>query len=86
MDGNGIVDLSQLPPEQSQRIRKSAPAAYGAKISGDIASFPDYQEAENCLTYIFNNNDIIVDDIRNSIDNGTLPQDIAMIFDAALRP
>ncbi len=85
MDGNGIVDLSQLPPEQSQRIRKSAPAAYGAKISGDIASFPDYQEAENCLTYIFNNNDIIVDDIRNSIDNGTLPQDIAMIFDAALR-
>ena len=52
MDGNGIVDLSQLPPEQSQRIRKSAPAAYGAKISGDIASFPDYQEAENCLTYI----------------------------------
>lgn len=85
MDGNGIVDLSQLPPEQSQRIRKSAPAAYGAKISGDIASFPDYQEAENCLTYIFNNNDIIVDDIRNSIDNGTLPQEIAMIFDAALR-
>lgn len=85
MDGNGIVDLSQLPPEQSQRIRKSAPAAYGAKISGDIASFPDYQEAENCLTYIFNNNDIIVDNIRNSIDNGTLPQDIAMIFDAALR-
>lgn len=85
MDGNGIVDLSQLPPEQSQRIRKSAPAAYGAKISGDIASFPDYQEAENCLTYIFNNNDIIVDDIRNSIDNGTLPQNIARIFDAALR-
>lgn len=85
MDRKGIVDLFQLPPEQSQRIRKSAPAAYGAKISGDIASFPDYQEAENCLTYIFNNNDIIVDDIRNSIDNGTLPQDIAMIFDAALR-
>ena len=85
MDGNGIVDLSQLPPEQSQRIRKSAPAAYGAEISSDIASFPDYQEAENCLTYIFNNNDIIADNIRNSIDNGTLPQEIAMIFDAALR-
>lgn len=85
MDRKGIVDLSQLSPDQSQRIRKSAPAAYGAKISGDIASFPDYQEAENCLTYIFNNNDIISDDIRNSIDNGTLPQDIAMIFDAALR-
>lgn len=85
MDRKGIVDLSQLSPDQSQRIRKSAPAAYGAEISGDIASFPDYQEAENCLTYIFNNNDIISDDIRNSIDNGTLPQDIAMIFDAALR-
>lgn len=85
MDRKGIVDLSQLSPDQSQRIRKSAPAAYGAKISGDIASFPDYQEAENCLTYIFDNNDIISDDIRNSIDNGTLPQDIAMIFDAALR-
>lgn len=85
MDRKGIVDLSQLSPNQSQRIRKSAPAAYGAKISGDIASFPDYQEAENCLTYIFDNNDIISDDIRNSIDNGTLPQDIAMIFDAALR-
>ena len=85
MDRKGVVDLSQLSPDQSQRIRKSAPAAYGAEISGDIASFPDYQEAENCLTYIFNNNDIISDDIRNSIDNGTLPQDIAMIFDAALR-
>lgn len=85
MDRKGIVDLSQLSPNQSQRIRKSAPAAYGAEISGDIASFPDYQEAENCLTYIFDNNDIISDDIRNSIDNGTLPQDIAMIFDAALR-
>jgi hypothetical protein len=85
MDRKGIVDLSQLSPDQSQRIRKSAPAAYGAKISGDIASFPDYQEAENCLTYIFDNNDIISDDIRNSIDNGTLPQDIAIIFDAALR-
>lgn len=85
MDRKGIVDLSQLSPDQSQRIRKSAPAAYGAEISGDIASFPDYQEAGNCLTYIFNNNDIISDDIRNSIDNGTLPQDIAMIFDAALR-
>lgn len=85
MDRKGIVDLSQLSPDQSQRIRKSAPAAYGAKISGDIASFPDYQEAENCLTYIFGNNDIISDDIRTSIDNGTLPQDIAMIFDAALR-
>lgn len=85
MDRKGIVDLSQLSPDQSQRIRKSAPAAYGAEISGDIASFPDYQEAENCLTYIFDNNDIISDDIRNSIDNGTLPQDIAMIFDAALR-
>ena len=85
MDRKGIVDLSQLSPDQSQRIRKRAPAAYGAKISGDIASFPDYQEAENCLTYIFDNNDIISDDIRNSIDNGTLPQDIAMIFDAALR-
>ena len=85
MDRKGIVDLSQLSPDQSQRIRKSAPAAYGAKILGDIASFPDYQEAENCLTYIFDNNDIISDDIRNSIDNGTLPQDIAMIFDAALR-
>ena len=85
MGRKGIVDLSQLSPDQSQRIRKSAPAAYGAKISGDIASFPDYQEAENCLTYIFDNNDIISDDIRNSIDNGTLPQDIAMIFDAALR-
>ena len=85
MDRKGIVDLSQLSPDQSQRIRKSAPAAYGAKISGDIASFPDYQEAENCLTYIFDNNDIISDDIRNSIDNVTLPQDIAMIFDAALR-
>ncbi len=85
MDRKGIVDLSQLSPNQSQRIRKSAPAAYGAEISGDIASFPDYQEAENCLTYIFDNNDIISDDIRNSIDNGTLPQDIAIIFDAALR-
>lgn len=85
MDRKGVVDLSQLSPDQSQRIRKSAPAAYGAEISGDIASFPDYQEAENCLTYIFDNNDIISDDIRNSIDNGTLPQDIAMIFDAALR-
>lgn len=85
MDRKGVVNLSQLSPDQSQRIRKSAPAAYGAEISGDIASFPDYQEAENCLTYIFNNNDIISDDIRNSIDNGTLPQDIAMIFDAALR-
>jgi len=85
MDRKGVVDLSQLSPDQSQRIRKSAPAAYGAEISGDIASFPDYQEAEKCLTYIFNNNDIISDDIRNSIDNGTLPQDIAMIFDAALR-
>lgn len=85
MDRKGIVDLSQLSPDQSQRIRKSAPAAYGAKISGDIASFPDYQEAENCLTYIFGNNDIISDDIRTSIDNETLPQDIAMIFDAALR-
>ena len=85
MDRRGIVDLSQLSPNQSQRIRKSAPAAYGAEISGDIASFPDYQEAENCLTYIFDNNDIISDDIRNSIDNGTLPQDIAIIFDAALR-
>lgn len=85
MDRKGVVDLSQLSPDQSQRIRKSAPAAYGAEILGDIASFPDYQEAENCLTYIFNNNDIISDDIRNSIDNGTLPQDIAMIFDAALR-
>ena len=73
MDRKGIVDLSQLSPNQSQRIRKSAPAAYGAEISGDIASFPDYQEAENCLTYIFDNNDIISDDIRNSIDNGTLP-------------
>ncbi len=85
MDRKGVVDLSQLSPDQSQRIRKSAPVAYGAEISGDIASFPDYQEAENCLTYIFDNNDIISDDIRNSIDNGTLPQDIAMIFDAALR-
>lgn len=85
MDRKGIVDLSQLSPNQSQRIRKSAPAAYGAEISDDIASFPDYQEAENCLTYIFDNNDIISDDIRNSIDNGTLPQDIAIIFDAALR-
>lgn len=85
MDRKGIVDLSQLSPNQSQRIRKSAPAAYGAEISGDIASFPDYQSAEDCLIYIFNNNDIISDDISNAKANNSILSDITGILDRKIK-
>lgn len=85
MDGKGVVDLSQLSPDQSQRIRKSAPAAYGAEISGDIASFPDYQSAEDCLIYIFHNNDIIADDISKAKANNSILSDITGILDRKIK-
>lgn len=85
MDRKGVVDLSQLSPDQSQRIRKSAPAAYGAEISGDIASFPDYQSAEDCLIYIFHNNDIIADDISKAKANNSILSDITGILDRKIK-
>ena len=85
MDGNGIVDLSAFPAEQADRIRKLAEIPYGAKISGDIASFPDYQSAEDCLIYIFNNNDIISDDISNAKANNSILSDITGILDRKIK-
>ena len=58
---------------------------YGAKISGDIASFPDYQSAEDCLIYIFNNNDIISDDISNAKANNSILSDITGILDRKIK-
>lgn len=85
MDGNGIIDLSAFPAEQADRIRKLAEIPYGAKISGDIASFPDYQSAEDCLIYIFNNNDIISDDISNAKANNSILSDITGILDRKIK-
>lgn len=86
-ENKAVVDLTALPEDQAERIRRNAKAAYGAEISedGNQATFPDYQEAENCLVYIFTNADVIADNIQESINNGTLPQDISMILDADLR-
>ena len=86
-ENKAVVDLTALPQDQAERIRRNAKAAYGAEISedGNQAIFPDYQEAENCLVYIFTNADVIADNIQESINNGTLPQDISMILDADLR-
>ena len=86
-ENKAVVDLTALPEDQAERIRRNARTAYGAEISedGNQATFPDYQEAENCLVYIFTNTDVIADNIQESINNGTLPQDISMILDAALR-
>ena len=50
-ENKAVVDLTALPQYQAERIRRNAKAAYGAEISedGNQATFPDYQEAENCL-------------------------------------
>jgi hypothetical protein len=85
MDRKGVVDLSAFPAEQADRIRKLAEIPYGAKISGDIASFPDYQSAEDCLIYIFNNNDIISDDISNAKANNSILSDITGILDRKIK-
>lgn len=85
MDRKGVVNLSAFPAEQADRIRKLAEIPYGAKISGDIASFPDYQSAEDCLIYIFNNNDIISDDISNAKANNSILSDITGILDRKIK-